>query len=234
VGIAAEELEAIFARELNRVASIEDLLERERRLQAIIRDFEGLHEIGAAESLLASLVKDKDYRKRARQGKRADRQERRKRLEMNRVLIASERGGPGLTPADRAYWTRELADLERAIQKGNQDRALVARRLEEHLRAACFERPIGALYGSRWNAAINYAQLGQMIAPEIGAFHYIEACARAGRGDDREALAALEKAVALGRTGASTIGHRDLLARLAHLDGYDTLIASLDAEKPGR
>jgi tetratricopeptide (TPR) repeat protein len=205
-----------------------------RAYRALAADFAGLRDTGEAERKIAAIEAGDPFQ---RDRKARDRRDRRDVEHLTRapaIFAAAgldpRPGGAGKLLADLdvpALWARRDGD-------DPEERLAAARVLYALYIQAGLYLPREAMAVGQWDRAILFLETAAAIDPESGRIPYRLATAHAGKGDVAKALAALEKAVAMGGTGLVEIESDPALGPVRESEAYRALVARLRATRPPR
>jgi hypothetical protein len=203
-----------------------------RAYRALAADFAGLRPTGEAERKVAAIEAGDLFQ---RDRKARDRRDRRDVEHLARAPAVF--AAAGLDPRPGGV-ERLLADLDvpalRARRDGDdpEERLAAARVLYALYIQAGLYLPREAMAAGQWDRAILFLETAAALDPESGRIPYRLATAYAGKGEVARALAALEKAVAMGGTDLAEIESDPALAPVRGTEAYRTLIAKLRAAPP--
>ena len=201
-------LAGLWDEELNRAQVLErdrDWWRAWRAYRAMTLDFADLVDVTPAKQRLAAIEKDPTFQRRLKERAARDRRDRDFLARAPRIFSAA---GPEQRPDTKSQLIADLKipDWQKRARSTDRDERLAAERVLYALYIQLgLYLPRELMEKKQWDRAILYLEVADLIDPDSPRIPYRLATAYAGKGNKKQALAELEKALQRGGTDRAEI-----------------------------
>jgi tetratricopeptide (TPR) repeat protein len=176
-----------------------------RVYRAMARDFADLADVARAQERAGRIEQDPSFQRQSKARRARDRRDREFLLRAPRIFSAA---GPEIRPDTKSQLLADLKipDWKKRAKSDDPDERLAAERVLYALYIQlAYYLPLDLIESKQWDRAILYLDVAAEIDPDSPRIPYRRATAYAGKGNKKQALAELEKALKLGGTDRAEI-----------------------------